>query len=215
MAKRGYHQFCGVARALDLVGERWTLLIVRDLLLGPRRYSALLAGLPGLTTNLLASRLKALSEHGLIERVQLDHKVTAYALTPLGRELEPVVLSLGRFGQRWLTAPRPEDRLDVSWAMVSLKRRYVGTRSGLLALVITGEAEKRFQVRFSPDFVDVRSGAPWEVRATARFGVLALRGMFLGGVSGAALEGTGALVVEGDRGEWEAFLEGFGILGVG
>ena len=66
---RSYHQFCGLARALDRVGERWTLLLVRNLLLGPRRYGELLDGLPGITTNLLAKRLKELEEQGIIERV--------------------------------------------------------------------------------------------------------------------------------------------------
>ncbi|MBC7173009.1 MAG: helix-turn-helix transcriptional regulator, partial [Polyangiaceae bacterium] len=66
--RRSYHQYCGLARALDLVGERWTLLIVRDLLLGPRRYSDLLRGLPGVTTNLLAKRLRELQGAGILER---------------------------------------------------------------------------------------------------------------------------------------------------
>ena len=211
MGKRSYHQFCGVARALDLVGERWTLLIARDLLLGPRRYSELLSGLPGITTNLLARRLKDMREDGLIEKVQLDHKVAAYALTPLGLELEPVVLSLGRFGERWLREPRPDDRLDVSWAMVSLRRRYVGTLSGALGLAIAAPEVKRFQVRFGPEGVDTRLGSPWDVRTTARFGLPALRGLFFGGASASALEASGALVVEGERGSWEAFVEGFGI----
>ena len=65
---RSYKQFCGLARALDVVGERWTLLIVRNLLVGPRRYSDLMAELPGITTNLLAKRLRELSSHGLIEK---------------------------------------------------------------------------------------------------------------------------------------------------
>jgi len=209
MAKRSYHQFCGVARALDLVGERWTLLIARDLLLGPQRYSDLLTGLPGITTNLLARRLKELRENGLVKKVALDHGVTAYALTPLGQELEPVVLAMGHFGRRWLKEPRPEDRLDVRWAMVSLKRRYVGTMGGLVRLEVLGQ--KQFQVRFDASYVDVRLGNPWTVETTASFGIPALRGLFFQGASAAALETSGALTIEGDRSEWAAFMEGFGI----
>jgi DNA-binding HxlR family transcriptional regulator len=70
MSRRSYAQYCGLAKALDVVGERWTLLVVRNLLLGPLRYSELLRGLPGITTNLLAKRLKEMEEHGLLERIR-------------------------------------------------------------------------------------------------------------------------------------------------
>src|SRR5215471_6124587 len=104
--RRSYRQFCGVARALDLVGERWTLPIVRNLLLGPRRYSDLLAELPGLTTNLLAKRLRELEQGGLIERVQRAGDVARYQLTTTGAALEPVVMELARWGGRYMDRPR-------------------------------------------------------------------------------------------------------------
>ncbi len=128
MGNRRYHQFCGIAKALDLVGERWTLLLVRDLLLGGRRFSDLQEAMPGLTPNLLSQRLKQMQQAGLVDKQRLPAPggATVYALTPLGRELEPVVLALGRFGARWLTAPGPDDRVDPRWAMVSMKRRYLG-----------------------------------------------------------------------------------------
>lgn len=100
MVKRSYGQFCGVARALELVGERWALLVVRDLLVGPRRYGELRRGLPGIPTNILASRLRELEAAGIIERDGV-----AYRLTPRGADLEPVVLALGRWGARVLTHP--------------------------------------------------------------------------------------------------------------
>jgi DNA-binding HxlR family transcriptional regulator len=98
--RRAYHQFCGAARALDVVGERWTLLIVRDLLLGPRRYTDLLEALPGITTNLLAKRLKEMTEADLIRRETLPGAVRTdvYSLTERGLGLEPVVVALGRWG---------------------------------------------------------------------------------------------------------------------
>ncbi|GLZ79704.1 HxlR family transcriptional regulator [Actinorhabdospora filicis] len=107
MVKRSYGQFCGVARALELVGERWALLVVRDLLVGPRRYSDLRRGLPGIPTNILASRLKELEAAGIIERDVLPRPASGvvYRLTPLGGELEPVVLALGRWGSRVMTHP--------------------------------------------------------------------------------------------------------------
>lgn len=147
-----YNQFCGVARALDLVGERWTLLIARDLLLGPRRYSDLLAGLPGLTTNLLARRLRHLQAEGLIEK-DADG---AYRLTAAGRELEPVVLALGRFGARTLSAPRPGEQTDLRWAMVSLKRRYQRSRyARTLVLRVEG---RTFTARTGGDRLEIRDG---------------------------------------------------------
>ena len=92
-----------MAFALDMVGERWTLLIVRDLVLGPRRYKDLLEGLPGIATNLLALRLKEMEANGLVERVTLPPPAgsTVYQLTPKGEALEPAVMTLGRWGAQY------------------------------------------------------------------------------------------------------------------
>ncbi|NQX26638.1 helix-turn-helix transcriptional regulator [Microbacteriaceae bacterium VKM Ac-2854] len=107
MAAREYGQYCGVTRALELVGERWTLLIVRDLLVGPRRYGELAAGLPRIPSNILAARLKELQEAGLIRRMPRS-RVIVYELTGYGRELEPVVLALGAWGFKAMGEPREE-----------------------------------------------------------------------------------------------------------
>lgn len=107
MATRDYGQFDGVTRALELVGERWALLIVRDLLVAPRRYGELAAGLARIPTNILATRLKELQAAGVIRRAPRS-RVIVYELTPFGRDFEPVVLALDRWGFRALEAPRPE-----------------------------------------------------------------------------------------------------------
>ena len=107
MAARDYGQYCGVTRALELVGERWALLIVRDLLVGPRRYGELAGGLPRIPTNILATRLKELQAAGVLRRVP-HSRVIVYELTPYGRELEPVVLALGTWGFKALGDPREE-----------------------------------------------------------------------------------------------------------
>jgi DNA-binding HxlR family transcriptional regulator len=107
VAARDYGQFGGITRALELVGERWALLIVRDLLVGPRRYGELAAGLPRIPTNILATRLKELQAAGLIRRAP-HSRVIVYELTPYGRELEPVVLALGAWGFKALGDPRDE-----------------------------------------------------------------------------------------------------------
>jgi DNA-binding HxlR family transcriptional regulator len=97
---RSYDQFCGLARSLDLVGDRWTLLILRELLLGDRRFTDLVDGLPGIPRNLLSARLAELSDEGLLERVDLSPPtaVTIYRLTDVGADIEPVLLALTRWG---------------------------------------------------------------------------------------------------------------------
>lgn len=99
---RSYDQLCGIATALDVVGDRWTALVVRDLLLGPLRFSDLVDGLPGVGTNTLTARLKHLEASGVVHRrlLPLPDRGTVYELTPYGRELEPVLLALGRWGTK-------------------------------------------------------------------------------------------------------------------
>jgi len=98
MTARNYGQHCGVVTAVELVGERWALLIVRDLLVGPRRYTDLKAGLPRIPTNILSARLKELQESGVIRRVPLKNCGLVYELTEFGRGLDDIVLALGRWG---------------------------------------------------------------------------------------------------------------------
>lgn len=107
MAARDYGEYSGVARALELVGERWALLIVRDLLVGPRRYGELAAGLPRIPSNILATRLKELQAAGVLRRAPRS-RVIVYELTPFGRELEPLVLGLGAWGSRAMGEARDE-----------------------------------------------------------------------------------------------------------
>jgi DNA-binding HxlR family transcriptional regulator len=126
MARRSYDQYCGLARALDVLGERWTLLIVRNLLLGPQRYSELLRGLPGITTNLLAKRLQEMETEGLIERGGEGSEAAAYRLTPLGQALEPAIHALGRWGWQRMGKPTAKDRRSIEWLLVALRRRYRG-----------------------------------------------------------------------------------------
>lgn len=130
MPKRSYNQYCGLARALDVVGERWTLLVVRNLLLGPQRYTDLMRGLPGITTNLLAKRLKEMEALGLIEQAAAGGDgVTAYRLTDEGRSLEPAIHALGRWGWRRMERPSSRDRRSIDWLLVALRRRYRGGRT--------------------------------------------------------------------------------------
>jgi len=124
MAARNYGQYCGVVRALELVGERWALLIVRDLLVGPRRYSDLKNGLSRIPTNILSDRLKELQAAGLVQRVPVPRCGLVYELTAYGRELEPVVLALGRWGFKAMGAPREGEEVTADSLTMALRTAF-------------------------------------------------------------------------------------------
>src|SRR5690606_25742350 len=123
VAARDYGQYGGVARAVELVGERWALLIVRDLLVGPRRYGELAAGLPRIPTNILATRLRELQAAGVIRRAPRS-RIVIYELTPHGRELEPVVLALGAWGLGALEPPRDEQVITADSLAIDLRSAF-------------------------------------------------------------------------------------------
>ena len=116
-----YDQYCPIACSLSLVGERWTLLVVRELMHGPKRYTDLVDGLHGIGTNILAARLKELEAAGLVERRKLPPPAasTVYELTPTGQELRTVLHELARFGAR-LMGPPPLDALNPGWLVDAL-----------------------------------------------------------------------------------------------
>ncbi|SEE71708.1 DNA-binding transcriptional regulator, HxlR family [Streptomyces sp. 3213] len=126
--RRSYDQYCSAARALDLVGDRWTLLIVRELLAGPRRYTDLHADLPGVSTDVLASRLKDMERDGLTTRRRLPPPGAAYVyeLTGRGRELLPVLQALGAWGAPELGERRPTDAVRAHWFALPLLRALEG-----------------------------------------------------------------------------------------
>ena len=107
MSRRTYGQLCGIAAALDILGERWTLLVIRELLLGPQRFNELLANLDGMGPNLLSDRLHSLSDQGVIESIPVpgDQRARSYQLTPLGEQLREPVLLLGRWGMATMLEP--------------------------------------------------------------------------------------------------------------
>jgi len=134
MVNRTYGQFCGLARALEIVGERWALLIVRDLLVGPRRFSDLRNGLPRIPTNILAARLKELEQAGVVERRILPRPAASivYALTARGSDLEEAVLALGRWGARALDVHRPDEIVTADSLVMALRTTFQpGAATGL------------------------------------------------------------------------------------
>ena len=123
---RTYSQYCGIARALEILGERWTLLIVRDLLIGPRRFGDLMDGLPGIGTNMLAARLKTLEAAGVIRRYKLPPPAGSmvYELTDYGRELEGPVIGLGRWGMELLDKRRRGEHHSFRWLLLGMKAAF-------------------------------------------------------------------------------------------
>lgn len=132
MAARSYGQYCGVTTAVELIGERWALLIVRDLLVGPRRYTDLKQGLPRIPTNILSTRLKELQEGGVVRRVPLVNCGLVYELTPYGRELEPIVLALGRWGFQKMGEPEEGDVVTADSLTMALRTAFRPDASALL-----------------------------------------------------------------------------------
>ncbi|MFD0229257.1 winged helix-turn-helix transcriptional regulator [Streptomyces hirsutus] len=130
--RRSYDQYCSAARALDAVGDRWTLLIVRELLAGPRRYTDLHADLPGVSTDVLASRLKDMEREGLTTRRRLPPPGAAYVyeLTGRGRALLPVLQALGAWGQTALGERRPTDAVRAHWFALPLLRALEAVGAG-------------------------------------------------------------------------------------
>jgi len=206
--KRSYGQYCTVARALDVVGERWTLLLVRELSTGPKRFKDLLEGLPGIGTNLLANRLKTLEGEGVIRRATLPPPAgsNVYELTALGRSLEPVIVALSRWGTRFLSVPREDDDLRASWAAVAMRsvlgQGAAGGRPGTYGFRIDGEVfHMRVGAGEEGERVEARQGSapdPDVVVTGDAETFLAVASGRLGPEE--ALE-SGALQVEGERDE--------------
>ena len=118
-----YGQYCPIAKALELLGERWTLLIVRELLMGSRRFNDLRRGVPLMAPSVLSERLKSLAEHGLIvQKKMLDGRSQEYHLTAAAEELRPLIMQLGNWGQRWSRSKMAADDLDASFLMWDMRR---------------------------------------------------------------------------------------------
>jgi DNA-binding HxlR family transcriptional regulator len=154
LGRRSYRQTCHAARALDRVGERWTLLVVRELLTGPRRFGELLDALPGIGPNLLSQRLRRLEADGLVERIGDGGRAAAgWALTERGRELEPVLLALVRFGSSLPERRRRNDHSRAGWDVLAARALFRPEAAGDLRCL--------YELRVGDEVFcfDVRDGA--------------------------------------------------------
>lgn len=143
---RSYRDLCGIARALDVVGERWALLVVRELLFGPKRFADLHRSLPGLSQNVLTQRLRELEDSGVVERRRALPPAAGlvYDLTDRGRSLEPVLLALGQWGSPLTPQPDSADELSPDALIVALRTTFtaaaMGSLRGTVALRLPGDA---------------------------------------------------------------------------
>jgi DNA-binding HxlR family transcriptional regulator len=212
-ARKTYAQYCPVARALDVVGERWTLLIVRDLLMGPKRYTDLRAGLPGIATDILTARLRTLEQAGFVRRRELPRPApaTVYELTEDALQLRHAILALGRVGTSTLGGPeagedvRPERM--VLGLRVSFRRDEFAELTETYELTIDGEP---FTVDVGAGVVDTRPGPAsspaMRLRTDADTFIVLLTGELAPSV--ALADGRAAL--EGELEVLERFIEAFG-----
>ncbi len=199
MTKRSYQQYCGVARALDVLGERWTLLVVRELLPGPRRFGELALQLPGIGTDLLTARLRTLQDHGLVER----HEVggvgggVAYGLTAEGDQLRPLLEELARVGVQWLDPPtESSDHFELTWALGTAAQFLDPGAVPAEVLAVEGTTE-RFVLQVAGDRVRVRYAEPGDAPDASTIAATDLH--LLAVISGHLPFGDPGLEVRGNR----------------
>jgi DNA-binding HxlR family transcriptional regulator len=157
-----YDQYCPVCHALELVGERWALLIVRELLKGPKRYTDLLEGMPGVGTNILAARLRELDAGGIVHKRKLPPPAasTVYELTEYGRELEEPLYALARWGARSLPPPVKGEDFYPDWGLNAFAALLdPQAASGLTATYVVRVAEDVYTVHLEDSTVRVEIGA--------------------------------------------------------
>lgn len=206
--KRTYDDGCAAAHALDLVGERWALLVVRELLLGPKRFTDLRAGLPHASPNVLAQRLRGLEEAGIARRRRLPPPAASrvYELTDWGEELEPVIIRLGRWGAR--SPSKPDDApLGVDSLILSFRTMFdPAAAEGLEASYELRLEEDRFRARVSGGSFEVERGNSGRPDAIIEADSATLAKLVYEGRPLAEALSSGDMKVQGDEAAIEHFL---------
>jgi DNA-binding HxlR family transcriptional regulator len=201
--KRRYLDACGTAHALDLIGERWALLVMRELMLGPRRFSDIKASLPGISANVLTQRLEGLEAAGIVARRELPPpaSVRVYELTPWGLEAEPILSVMGRWAAR---SPLHDPTLPFSTAslVLSLRTMFSAERAeaeGFRARIALLPPPDAFVAEVSPEGLTIERGDPSGATASLAGSAESIAAAIHGGVPFEALESEGVLAVGGDR----------------
>ena len=206
--KRTYDDGCAAAHALDLVGERWALLVVRELLLGPKRFTDLRAGLPGASPNVISQRLRDLEATGIVRRRKLPPPAASrvYELTEWGEELEPVIVRLGRWGARSPTKPR-DAALGVDSLVLSMRTMFdPRAAEGLGASYELRFGEDRFRAVVDDGRFEISRGSADGPDATVEADSDTVAGLLYAGRPLAEALESGGLKVEGDLAAFERFL---------
>ena len=212
--RRGYGQYCAVASALDVVGERWTLLIVRDLFLGPKRYTDLRAGLPGIATDLLTARLRTLEGAGLVQRRTLPRPAPAsvYELTERGRLLGPALRALAQVGFTFLDDPDDDTHMPPDRLVIALRAAYdaaaVAEHRATYQLELAGES---FAIAVRGEEIDIRPGAAPDADLALRTEPITLTRLLRGVARVDDARAGGRLEVEGHPSRFEDFLAAFAL----
>jgi DNA-binding HxlR family transcriptional regulator len=207
-SRRTYGEACAAAHALDLVGERWALLVVRELLLGPKRFTDLRAGLPGASPNVLAQRLRELERAGVVRRGKLPPPAASrvYELTEWGLELEPVITSLGRWGARSPLRVR-DAGMSVDALVLALRTMFdPRAAGGLEASYELGLGEERFRARVASGRFEVGRGSAERPDAVVETDPGTLAALVFEGLPLDEARRSGAVRIEGDEGTAERFL---------
>lgn len=208
--QRQYDDPCGVARALDLIGERWALLVVRELLFGPKRFADLRAGLPRLSQNVLTTRLRELGRDAIVRRRKLGPPAGswAYELTELGRELHPVLVQLARWGSR--TALTSNGELSVDALMLALQTTFdAHAAEGLNARYELRLGDDVFRVEIADGDIEVARGAAADPLAIIEASAPTLRSLVFGGRDLSEAVSAGDVRLAGDAEAAALFLRLF------
>src|SRR3712207_5344509 len=206
--RRTYDDGCAAAHALDLVGERWALLVVRELLLGPKRFTDLKAGLPGASPNVLSQRLRELEGAGIVRRRKLPPPAASrvYELTEWGEELEPVIIRLGRWGARSPSKPR-DAALGVDSLILSFRTMFdPHAANGLKASYELRLGEDVFRAVVTDGRFEIVRGGTERSDATIETDADTLAALVYGDRELAEAARSGEVKVGGDEGAVERFL---------
>lgn len=204
MTHRSYNQYCGLSYALDMIGERWTLLIVRELIAGPRRFKDLLEGLPGISTNLLTERLRTLEQQGMIRRRTLPPPAgsAVYELTSVGQALESALLELGKWGSQFI----PPSIEGVSVLHIG---SYALTLKTFFRPELAQEIDETYQLNIGDEVlqaqikagqINVQQGQPWKADLVLHSDIQSFLELFSRQLQPEQAISSGRILIEGDPG---------------
>ena len=207
-SRRRYEDACGTAHAMDLIGERWALLVMRELMLGPKRFSDIRGDLPGISANVLTQRLEGLEQAGLVVRRRLDPPASGqvYALTEWGQQARMIMGAMGRWATR-SPGHDPSRHFSATSLMLSFQAMLSPPlAAGFNATIGVRHGRDHYYARIADGAVDVQRGRAADPDATFVGAPAAIAAAIYGGAPLAQLEADGLLAIEGDRAIAERFI---------